>query len=242
MRIVRIHKRNPLRRTRLLPGGDQSSSRFTRPATHETGGQVRTAACGPLRKSGVRYPRPRHARSTGVAAGRWRCPRSPVHARGDEPRRAASNPSTPGLAQHRLGDREWGLRPQAPPPPCKHHGWRACPHATRWAGSAVRACGRRPHSRSPAGWCANRVLMRCWCRAAVAAREPGPENACPGRRPLGTMPARARHERTTATGRELTQAPGVSDQKQNRSHHGRRQGAEQQSAGANGAVFETLLE
>jgi len=55
-----------------------------------------------------------------MVAGRRRYPRSPAHARGRPLRAATVAASTPASACHRLGDREWDLRPRAPPPPCRH--------------------------------------------------------------------------------------------------------------------------
>ena len=53
--------------------------------------------------------------------------------------------------------------------------------------AAVRACGRRPHSRSRARRHAGVVLTRQSQHTAIAARERGPENACPRRRPRAQL-------------------------------------------------------
>ena len=99
------------------------------------------ARCG-LRGSALRV--------TGMVAGRRRYPRSPALARG-----RATEARGPAPHQHRpchalgRGDREWGLRPQAPPPPCRHQRWPAVTKASVVVGQVVRVCDRRPHSRSP---------------------------------------------------------------------------------------------
>jgi len=84
-----------------------------------------------------------------MVAGRRRYPRSPAHARGRPPRHAPLTASTPCPACHRLGDREWGLRPRAPPPPCRHQRWPAVTKSSVVLGQVVRVCDRRSHSRSP---------------------------------------------------------------------------------------------
>ena len=91
----------------------------------------------------------RRSAATGARAGGPGM-RSPAHARGRAPRLRLASPRQHRLAAcHRLGDREWGLRP---------HTRTTCPgstedfvtaghHRCRQGGGG--ACGRRPHSRSP---------------------------------------------------------------------------------------------
>lgn len=81
--------------------------------------------------------------AAGMVAGRRRYPRSPAHARGRPAWAATVAASTPGVPCPRLGDREWGLRPRAPPPPCRHPSWSAEPKASVPLGLVVRLCGRR---------------------------------------------------------------------------------------------------
>jgi len=87
-----------------------------------------------------------------MVAGRRRYPRSPAHARGRPPRAATVAASTLAVPCPRQGDREWGLRSRAPPPPCRHRWWHAIAKPSVMLGQVVRVCGRRPHSRSPRPW------------------------------------------------------------------------------------------
>ena len=104
-----------------------------------------------------------------MVAGRRRYPRSPAHARGRPLRAATVSASTPGVPCPRQGDREWGLRPRAPPPPCRHQRWPAVMRASVLVGQVVRVCDRRPHSRSPRRW-QDEVGVEEACEASLGGR------------------------------------------------------------------------
>ena len=146
-------------------------------------GERRLAArCG-LRGSALR--------ATGMVAGRRRYPRSPAHARGRPLRAATVAASTPGVPCPRQGNREWGLRPRAPPPPCRHPRWPALTKASVVVGQVVRVCDRRPHSRSPRRWQAGAGVDE-ECEASLGGRP----RAWAGERIPGP-PARAPNEAVT---------------------------------------------
>ena len=85
--------------------------------------------------------------------------RSPAHARGAPAVVRRARPINTGSACPPGGDREWGLRPHARTT-CRATTWvfRQA-HLTGWMQGGGGACGRRPHSRSPRGLHAERVLM-----------------------------------------------------------------------------------
>jgi CheY-like chemotaxis protein len=104
------------------------------------------AASGPLRSSLVCVACDGHGRrSTAVPA--FSGPRSRAASAGRHRGRINT-----GVPCPRQGNREWGLRPRAPPPPCRHPRWPALTKASVVVGQGVRVCDRRPHSRLPWRW------------------------------------------------------------------------------------------
>ena len=85
--------------------------------------------------------------------------RSPAHARGAPAVVRRPQPINTGPACPPGGDREWGLRPHARTT-CRATTWvfRQA-HLTGCMQGGGGVCGRRPHSRSPLGRHAERVLM-----------------------------------------------------------------------------------
>jgi len=171
---------------------------------------VRTAACGPLLT---------FVRGVRVLAS---CPgaggpgtRSPAHARGRPARRGTSNASTPG-SRTTLRATANGACARMPKPPTPPSAWRSGRHATRGACRAVVVpAGAGPIRGRQGGGTPTPVLMGCWRHAAVHLRERGPENAgtasdLPPRRWRANASGADTGHRTSATGREPTQAPDVS--------------------------------
>jgi hypothetical protein len=97
--------------------------------------------------------------------------RSPAHARGQPPWVSQRCLVKTRVPPRRHRHREWGLRPQAPPPPCGQHRAPLRKGTAMVPGWAVWACGRRTHSRSRHGPGASEVLTRrCWSSHGVCAR------------------------------------------------------------------------
>ena len=100
-----------------------------------------------------------------VGATGWRRRlRSPAHARGQPPWVSQRCLVKTRVPPRRHRHREWGLRPQAPPPPCGQHRAPLRKRTAMVPGWAVWACGRRTHSRSRHGPGASEVLTRRCCR------------------------------------------------------------------------------